>query len=83
VPLDHPGRELSSGQRQRVILARALLRRSAPLVLLDEPTARLDTGTEQAVLSASRQLLSRKTALVVAHRPALLTETDRLVRVGC
>jgi ATP-binding cassette subfamily C protein CydD len=83
VPLDHPGRELSSGQRQRVILARALLRRSAPLVLLDEPTARLDTGTEQAVLSASRQLLSGKTALVIAHRPALLTETDRLVRVGC
>lgn len=82
VPLDHPGRELSSGQRQRVILARALLRRSAPVVLLDEPTARLDTGTEQAVLSASRQLLSQKTALVVAHRPALLCETDRLVRIG-
>jgi ATP-binding cassette subfamily C protein CydD len=82
VPLDHPGRELSSGQRQRVVLARALLRRSAPVVLLDEPTARLDTGTERAVLSASRQLLSQKTALVVAHRPALLSETDRLVRVG-
>jgi ATP-binding cassette subfamily C protein CydD len=81
-PLSHPARELSSGQRQRVILARALLRHSAPLVLLDEPTARLDTGTEQAVLSASRQLLSGKTALVVAHRPALLTETDRLVRIG-
>ncbi|MET0236570.1 MAG: thiol reductant ABC exporter subunit CydD [Kibdelosporangium sp.] len=82
VPLAHPGRELSSGQRQRVVLARALLRRSAPVVLLDEPTARLDTGSEQAVLSAARHLLVNKTALVVAHRPALLHETDRLVRVG-
>ncbi|MCE7008471.1 thiol reductant ABC exporter subunit CydD [Kibdelosporangium philippinense] len=82
VSMDRPGRELSSGQRQRVALARALLRRSAPLVLLDEPTARLDTQTEQAVLAASRKLLAGKTALLVAHRPALLPETDRVVRVG-
>jgi ATP-binding cassette, subfamily C, bacterial CydD len=81
VPLTHQGRELSSGQRQRVVLARALLRSSASVVLLDEPTARLDTGTEQAVLSASRRLLTGRTALVVAHRPALLQETDRLVRL--
>jgi ATP-binding cassette subfamily C protein CydD len=79
---DTSGRELSSGQRQRLALARALLRDSAPLVLLDEPTARLDTRTEQDVLSASRRLLKGKTALVVAHRPALLAETDRLVRLG-
>ncbi|MET0135444.1 MAG: thiol reductant ABC exporter subunit CydD [Kibdelosporangium sp.] len=82
VPLSAPGRELSSGQRQRVALARALVRTEAPLVLLDEPTARLDTGNERAVLTASRRLLAGKTALVVAHRPALLPETDRLVRVG-
>ncbi|WP_260478726.1 thiol reductant ABC exporter subunit CydD [Kibdelosporangium aridum] len=82
VSMDRLGRELSSGQRQRVALARALLRRSAPVVLLDEPTARLDTQTEQAVLAASRKLLAGKTALVVAHRPALLPETDRVVRVG-
>jgi ATP-binding cassette subfamily C protein CydD len=82
VPLTAQGRELSSGQRQRVALARALARQTAPLVLLDEPTARLDTGTEQAVLKASRKLLRNKTALVVAHRPALLPETDRVVRIG-
>jgi ATP-binding cassette, subfamily C, bacterial CydD len=82
VPLTAQGRELSSGQRQRVALARALARQAAPLVLLDEPTARLDTGTEQAVLKASRKLLRNKTALVVAHRPALLPETDRVVRIG-
>jgi ATP-binding cassette subfamily C protein CydD len=78
--LGERGHGLSSGQRQRVALARALLR-DAPVVLLDEPTARLDSGSEAAVLAATRRLVAGRTALLVAHRPALLAEVDRVLRV--
>ncbi|GAB3851208.1 hypothetical protein GCM10029963_38650 [Micromonospora andamanensis] len=78
--LGERGHGLSSGQRQRVALARAFLR-DAPVVLLDEPTARLDAAAEAAVLSATRELVAGRTALLVAHRPALLTDVDRILRV--
>ncbi|MDG4793368.1 thiol reductant ABC exporter subunit CydD [Micromonospora sp. WMMD1082] len=78
--LGERGHGLSSGQRQRVALARAFLR-DAPVVLLDEPTARLDAAAEAAVLSATRRLVAGRTALLVAHRPALLTDADRILRV--
>ncbi|MDG4833357.1 thiol reductant ABC exporter subunit CydD [Solwaraspora sp. WMMD1047] len=78
--LGERGHGLSSGQRQRVALARAFLR-DAPLVLLDEPTARLDAASEAAVLDATRRLVAGRTALLVAHRPALLDEADRVLRV--
>jgi ATP-binding cassette subfamily C protein CydD len=78
--LGERGYGLSSGQRQRVALARAFLR-DAPLVLLDEPTARLDGASEEAVLDATRRLLTGRTAVLVAHRPALLTNVDRVLRV--
>ncbi|WP_219910759.1 ABC transporter ATP-binding protein/permease [Saccharothrix carnea] len=72
----HP---LSSGERQRVALARALVRDDARLLLLDEPTSRLDGGTEEAVLRATRRLVAGRTAVVVAHRPVVLGEVDRVV----
>ncbi|KAB1913255.1 thiol reductant ABC exporter subunit CydD [Micromonospora sp. AMSO31t] len=78
--LGERGHGLSSGQRQRVALARAFLR-DAPLVLLDEPTARLDSASEAVVLAATRRLVAGRTALLVAHRPALLTDADRILRV--
>jgi ATP-binding cassette subfamily C protein CydD len=78
--LGERGYGLSSGQRQRVALARAFVR-DAPILLLDEPTARLDGGSEAAVLDATRRLLAGRTALMVAHRPALLAEADRVIRV--
>ncbi|MBY8871505.1 thiol reductant ABC exporter subunit CydD [Micromonospora sp. PLK6-60] len=78
--LGERGHGLSSGQRQRVALARAFLR-DAPVVLLDEPTARLDSASEAVVLAATRRLVAGRTALLVAHRPALLTDADRIIRI--
>ncbi|MEU6203108.1 thiol reductant ABC exporter subunit CydD [Micromonospora musae] len=78
--LGERGHGLSSGQRQRVALARAFLR-DAPVVLLDEPTARLDSASEAVVLSATHRLVAGRTALLVAHRPALLPDADRILRI--
>lgn len=75
------GLGISAGERQRVALARAFLR-DAPLLLLDEPTANLDGATEEAVLIAIRRLLKGRTAIVVAHRSALVELADRVVDVG-
>ncbi|WP_328646078.1 thiol reductant ABC exporter subunit CydD [Amycolatopsis sp. NBC_00348] len=75
------GEGLSAGQRQRVGLARALARTTAGLVLLDEPTARLDSRTEATVLSATRRLLPSRTAVLVAHRPAMVSLADRVVEL--
>ena len=72
------GAGLSAGERQRLALARAFVR-DAPLLVLDEPTASLDAETEAEVLEAVRRLTEGRTALVVAHRPALVALADRVV----
>ena len=77
-PLGPAGAGLSAGERQRVALARALLR-PAPLLLLDEPTANLDGETEEAILTAVRDLRGDCTVVMVAHRPSLLDLADRVV----
>ncbi|HVT42455.1 MAG TPA: thiol reductant ABC exporter subunit CydD [Acidimicrobiales bacterium] len=76
--LGEGGAGLSAGERQRVALARAFVR-DAPLLLLDEPTAGLDAETEAGVLTAVRRLVEGRTALIVAHRPALAALADRVV----
>lgn len=78
--LDRQPEELSAGQRQRVALARAFLR-DAPIVLLDEPTARLDLHSEALIVDAARRLLTGRTAVLVAHRPAMLAAADRVIRL--
>ncbi|HET6214131.1 MAG TPA: ATP-binding cassette domain-containing protein, partial [Micromonosporaceae bacterium] len=84
--LGERGHGLSSGQRQRVALARAFLRCGstgpATVLLLDEPTARLDGGSEALVLDATARLAHGRTALLVAHRPALLAVADRVLRLA-
>ncbi len=74
------GAGLSAGERQRVALARAWVR-DAALLLLDEPTANLDGETEHEVLEATRSLAEGRTAIVVAHRPALLELADRVIEL--
>ncbi len=74
---------LSAGERRRVGVARALLRLrtgGARLLVLDEPTAGLDSDTEATVLDAVRA--TGVSALIVSHRPAVLAMVDRTVHVG-
>lgn len=78
--LGQDGAGLSAGERQRVSLARAFVR-DAPLLLLDEPTASLDGQTEGEVLAAVSRLLSGRTAILVAHRPALAALAHRVVEL--
>jgi thiol reductant ABC exporter CydD subunit len=78
--LGEGGAGLSAGERQRLALAHAFIR-NAPLLVLDEPTASLDNETEADVLAAVRQLLWGRTALIVAHRPALAALADRVVEL--
>ncbi len=85
VPLDRllgeRGSGLSGGQRRRIGVARALVRR-APVLLLDEPTAGLDIAAERQVLSAVRAEADRGAiVLLVAHRPGAVEEADRTVAV--
>ncbi|MFI6785815.1 thiol reductant ABC exporter subunit CydD [Nonomuraea sp. NPDC050383] len=75
------GANLSAGQRQRVALARAFCRPHAPVLLLDEPTARLDGRSEAAVVAATADLSRGRTAVIVAHRPAMIELADRVVRL--
>jgi thiol reductant ABC exporter CydD subunit len=74
------GRPLSAGEAQRIALARAFLR-DARLVILDEPTANLDAANAEAVTDAMSRLSEGRTLLVIAHRPELARNADRIVRL--
>ncbi|MGL4204977.1 MAG: heme ABC transporter permease/ATP-binding protein CydD [Aeromonadaceae bacterium] len=69
---------LSVGQAQRLALARTLLK-PCPLLLLDEPTASLDSLNEQKILSALTPLLSGRTTLMVTHRLEQLADADQIL----
>ncbi|MET9296218.1 ABC transporter ATP-binding protein [Streptomyces sp. NPDC003077] len=71
-------RGMSAGQEQLLALARAFLRDPA-VVLLDEPTARLDPHTERLLQPAVERLLHGRTAIVVQHRPHALSTVDRIL----
>src|SRR5262249_4993313 len=65
--LGERGATLSSGQRQRLAIARAFLK-DAPILILDEPTSALDVETEEALLQALEGLMQGRTTLIIAHR---------------
>ncbi|MEE2787242.1 MAG: ABC transporter ATP-binding protein [Myxococcota bacterium] len=72
------GSNLSSGQRQLLGIARALIRRS-PIVVMDEATANVDSQTEHLIDQAVGELLKHHTVLVIAHRLSTIAKADRIL----
>lgn len=72
------GLKVSGGEKQRIAIARALLKRS-PLLIFDEATSALDSHSEQAVMAAIRAASREHTALVIAHRLSTVVDCDRIL----
>jgi ATP-binding cassette, subfamily B, bacterial len=72
------GSKVSGGQRQRIAIARAFLK-NAPILLLDEATAALDSESEEAIREALSRLMRGRTVIAIAHRLATLRNFDRVV----
>jgi ATP-binding cassette subfamily B protein len=79
-PTGERGLALSAGERQRIALARALLRQSSVLVL-DEPTSALDAAPEATLARRLRESLSGRTVVLITHRPALAAIADQVVEL--
>jgi ATP-binding cassette, subfamily B, bacterial MsbA len=76
-PVGEHGLQLSGGQRQRVAIARALIK-NAPIILLDEATAALDSESELQVREAMERLCQGRTTLAIAHRLHTVSHADRI-----
>jgi subfamily B ATP-binding cassette protein MsbA len=72
------GDTLSGGQRQRIGIARAIIRNS-PIMILDEPTAALDTESERLVIEGLERLMEGRTVIMIAHRLSTLVDADKIV----
>jgi ABC-type multidrug transport system fused ATPase/permease subunit len=72
------GDTLSGGQRQRIGIARAVIRDS-PIMILDEPTAALDTESERLVIEGLERLMKGRTVIMIAHRLSTLRDADKII----
>lgn len=72
------GLKLSGGEKQRVAIARTILK-NPPILVFDEATSSLDSGSEQAILSALREVAVGHTSLVIAHRLSTVVDADQIV----
>ncbi len=75
----HSGQELSVGQWQRVALARAFMRSAANILVLDEPTASMDSETEAEIFEDFRSLTKDKIAILISHRFSTVRRADLIV----
>jgi ATP-binding cassette subfamily B protein/subfamily B ATP-binding cassette protein MsbA len=76
--LGEAGIALSEGEKQRVTIARALLR-DAPILILDEPTSALDVETEALVMAAIETLMQGRTTFIIAHRLSTVRRCDCII----
>jgi subfamily B ATP-binding cassette protein MsbA len=72
------GSTLSGGQRQRIGIARVMVRNS-PILLLDEPTAALDSESEKLVIEALERLMKGRTVIMIAHRLSTIRDADQII----
>ena len=72
------GAAFSEGERQRITIARALLR-DAPILILDEPTSALDVATEALVMAGIERLMEARTTFIIAHRLSTVRRCDHIV----
>jgi ATP-binding cassette subfamily B protein/subfamily B ATP-binding cassette protein MsbA len=72
------GIKLSVGEKQRISIARALLK-DAPILILDEATASVDTATERLIQQALERLMANRTSFVIAHRLSTIREADQIL----
>ena len=77
-PISERGITLSGGQRQRIGIARALLR-NAPILILDEPTAALDTESEKVVMEGLERLMKGRTVITITHRLNTIRDADQII----
>jgi len=77
-PIGERGVTLSGGQRQRIGIARVLIR-NAPILILDEPTAALDTESEKLVMEGLDRLMKGRTVITITHRLNTIRDADTII----